>query len=176
MSFKVFYLYTVSQVFNVFKNFSVCNVILQYGQLATIYHFNGTNSKKIVTTQNIDLIKLNQTWRDNPTILKFTCRFLTEVPEDVYDQFLFNPVLCLKPDVFLIECAKELISMNIKQQRSKGFTMKSNGGKPSPSVPSQHMYTSTTTQGIWVTNFQTSPNMHLVENAKKFMGKCYQLC
>ena len=56
-------------------------------------------------------------------------------------------------------------------QIRKGFTMKSNGGKPSPSVPLQHMYTSTTTQGIWVRNFQTCPKMNLVENATKFIRK-----
>ena len=39
------------------------------------------------------------------------------------------------------------------------------------SAISQHMYTSTTTQGIWVRNFQTCPKMYLVENAKKFIWK-----
>ena len=43
-------------------------------------------------------------------------RFLLEISVEIYDQFYFEPVICLKPDFFLIECAKDLMSMNVSRR------------------------------------------------------------
>ena len=35
---------------------------------------------------------------------------------EIYEQFYFEPVICLKPDFFLIECAKDLMHMNVSRR------------------------------------------------------------
>ena len=89
---------------------------IEVGQLGTYYNYNGTESQTVVTIDNVDLIKLNQKWKDHDTICKFTCRFLSEVPVEIYGKYYFDPVICLKPDIFITECAKDLMNMNIPRR------------------------------------------------------------
>ena len=35
---------------------------------------------------------------------------------EIYDQFYFDPVICLKPNMFVSECAKDLMSMNVSRR------------------------------------------------------------
>ncbi len=54
---------------------------------------NGTSFDQRMLSTIINIVFVDQCWKDHPTI-----------------------VICLKPDLFLAECAKDLISMNIKRR------------------------------------------------------------
>ena len=62
-----------------------------------------------ILLQQTGLVMILNMWMEH-------IHFLSEISVEIYDQFYFEPVICLKPDFFLIECAKDLMRMNVSRR------------------------------------------------------------
>ena len=67
---------------------------------------NGTSFDQRMLSTIINIVFVDQCWKDHPTI-----------------------VICLKPDLFLVECANELLKLNTKRKLPAIYYACPNGNK-----------------------------------------------